>query len=302
MLKWFTPRKIGQLQEVVVEQCNELLDPLMRKPQLDVVQDFALPLAIRVIAHILGVPEDYYGRFQQLGDAAAKMLDPFLGPEEKAAGNAASAEILDYFKKLYDDRRRDPREDFMSGLLNPPPGETQLTDAELLANAQFILLAGYETTVGMIGSGVNMLIDRPEFWQAMRDDDALVPNLVEETLRIESPVQMTPRIAREDVTFYGLDVPAGARVMSVLAAANRDPQMFPEPSRFDPTRENANRHVSFVVGPHHCLGSALARLEGVVAFRSLLARLPELQRAGPPVRRPNFIARGLTNLPVVVTS
>jgi cytochrome P450 len=150
----------------------------------------------------------------------------------------------------------------------------------------------------MIGSGVDILVDRPDYWQAMHDDPALAANVVEETLRIESPVQMTPRIASEDMQFLGFDVPAGARVMSVLAAANRDPDTFPDPTRFDPWRANANRHVSFVVGPHHCLGSSLARLEGVVAFRSLLARMPEIRRAAPAVRRPNFIARGLTNLPV----
>ncbi len=302
MVKWFTPRKIAQLHDVVVEQCDDLLDPLMKQPQFDVVQDFALPLAIRVIAHILGVPSEYHPRFKELGDAAAKMLDPFLGPEESAAGYAASEEILQYFKTLYDERRKVPGDDFMSGLLNPGPSDAPLTDSELLANAQFILLAGYETTVGMIGSGTNILIERPDYWKAMQGDDDLVANVVEETLRVESPVQMTPRIARENVSWNGFDIPEGARVMSVLAAANRDPRMFPDPARFDPWRENANRHVAFVVGPHHCLGSSLARLEGAVAFRSLLTRLPELHRAGEPKRRPNFIARGLTNLPVAVPS
>ena len=296
---WFSPRTIKALEDVVATQCDELLDPVMAKGEFDLVQEFALPLAIRVIASILGVPASYYDRFQELGDAASRMLDPYLTPEQNAVGRAASDEIVEYFTVLYDERRSEPGNDLLSTLLFPSDGETEVTEAELLANAQFVLLAGYETTVGMIGSGVHMLLDRPDCWDAMRaDDDALVANVIEETLRLESPVQILSRRPAEDVEFLGFHIPADARVIPIIAAANRDPAMFPDPGRFDPRRDNANRHLAFVVGPHHCLGSSLARLEGQVAFRSLLKRMPEIRRAGPAVRRPNLVARGITNLPV----
>src|SRR4051794_1761663 len=302
MAKWFSPRTIEELDVVVTKFCDDLLDPVMARREFDLVQEYALPLAVKVIAYILGVPDTYHARFQELGDAAARMLDPFLTTEQTREGRAASAEMLDYFRELYDERRRDPGDDLLSALLVAGDDDKKLTQLELLANAQFVLLAGYETTVGMLGSGVNMLVDRPECWRAMRDDDALVPNVIEETLRLESPVQMVLRRAQHDVDFLGQHVPAGTRVLAVLAAANRDPAMFPDPARFDPWRDNANRQLSFVVGPHHCLGSALARMEGAIALRALLARMPEIHRAGPPVRRPNFIARGLTNLPLAVTT
>jgi cytochrome P450 len=298
MAKWFSPRTIEQLDAFVIKQCHDLLDPLMDKGELDVVQDYALPLAIKVIAQILGVPESYHARFHEVGDAAARMLDPFLPPEKLASARDASAEILDYFKDLYAERRRNPGDDLLSALLIAGDDNTKLTEMELLANAQFTFLAGYETTVGMIGSAVDMLLEEPDYWQAMGEDDALVANVVEETLRLEAPVQMALRRVDADVEFMGRPVAAETRVLAILAAANRDPAVFPDPARFDPWRDNANRHLSFVVGPHHCLGSSLARLEGAIALRTLRERMPEIRRAGPAVRRPNLVARGLLQLPV----
>jgi cytochrome P450 len=143
-----------------------------------------------------------------------------------------------------------------------------------------------------------MLVERPDHWSAMRHDDALVANVVEETLRLEAPVQMVLRRADADVEFCGQSVATDTRVLAILAAANRDPLMFADPARFDPWRENASRHLSFVVGPHHCLGSSLARLEGAIALRSLVERMPEIRRAAPSVRRPNLVARGLLQLPI----
>jgi hypothetical protein len=302
MSKGFTARQIDRLEELISKQCNELLDEVMPAGNFDVVEDYALPLALGVIAQILGVPDSYRDRFRVIGQAIARLLDPFLQPEEYEQARAASTEICEYFDTLYAERRRCPGEDLLSVLTAAADSDVRVTHDEQLANAQFILLAGYETTVGMIGSGTDLLLDRPEVWREMRADERLVGNVVEETLRVESPVQMTNRHNSEPLELLGFSVPTDSRVIAIMAAANRDPEVFPDPQRFDPWRENANRHLAFVVGSHHCLGSSLARLEGQIAFRTMLERMPEIRRPAPATRRPNLVARGLTNVPVAFST
>jgi cytochrome P450 len=301
MSKGFTARAIDRLEEMITKQCNELLDPVMAAGRFDVVEDYALPLALGVIAQILGVPESYRDQFRVIGKRIARLLDPFMLPDEYEEARQASADIVEYFGQLYDERRRCPGEDLLSVLTAAADTDVRVTPEEQLANAQFILVAGYETTVGMIGSGINMLLDRPDVWHEMHDDAKLVANVVEETLRIESPVQMTNRHNVEPLDLLGFEVPADSRVLAIMAAANRDPDVFPDPASFDARRENANRHLAFVVGSHHCLGSSLARLEGQIAYRTMLERMPEIRRAGPAQRRPQLVARGLTSVPVEFT-
>jgi cytochrome P450 len=149
---------------------------------------------------------------------------------------------------------------------------------------------------------MNLLLDHPDYWDVMRGDNALIANVVEETLRLESPVQIMNRRTVEEFDFAGRQIASGASVLVAIAAANRDPSVFSDPARFDPRRENANKQLAFTIGAHHCMGSSLARLEGLVAFRTLLERMPEVRRAAPAQRRPHLVARGFTNVPVAFTS
>jgi cytochrome P450 len=195
MSKGFTPRAIEQLSELIVDRCNMLLDEAAGGDVFDVVQDYALPLAIGVIADILGIPQEHRARFRELGNSVARVLDPYLPAEELASLRTSSTAMLEYFDQMLGERRREPMEDLMSVLAAAEHEQVRVTPAEQRANAQFILLAGYETTVGMIGSGINILVDHPDVWSAMRGDTELVRKVVEEVLRLESPVQITNRRA-----------------------------------------------------------------------------------------------------------
>jgi cytochrome P450 len=152
----------------------------------------------------------------------------------------------------------------------------------------------------MLGSAINILVGRPDVWQLLQDRPDLVPNTIEEVLRMESPVQMVQRVAMEDIEIAGYPVAKGLRVIGIVGAANRDPSTFAEPDVFDPMRDNANRHLAFLVGPHHCLGSSLARLEGQVALTKMMERMPEIRRKSDAVRRPHLVVRGLAQVPVEV--
>lgn len=300
MAKWFTPRQVEKLAGSLAEHCEQLLADALKRGSFDVVQDYALPLSVQVIATILGIPEHYYPRFRELSDVVGRGYEPFLSGGEQADLDAALVEILEYLDHLYGERRRQPGDDLLTALLNAGDDATRLSNDELLVNAAFILAAGYLTTAGMIGSGMNILLDHPDVWQEMRDNDVLIANIVEEVTRLESPVQLVNRRTTVGFDFCGVHIPAESRVLLLIAAANRDPQVFADPHRFNPWRDNASRHVAFTVGAHHCLGSSLARMEGLVAFRTLANHFPDIQRAGPAIRRPNLITRGFTHVPIAI--
>jgi cytochrome P450 len=299
MGKGFGPRSITRLTGVIEEECDRLLDLAEKKGEFDAVGDYALPLAVRVIASILGMPTSYDEQLRTLGPAVSRLIDPWLSPEQWEITKAASVEILDCFRELIEERRRSPGgDDLITTMLEATETDIALTEQELLANCEFILLAGFETTVGMIGSAFNILVDRPDIWQQLQDNPDLVPNTIEEVLRMESPVQMVQRLAVENIEIAGFAVAEGLRVIGIVGAANRDPAMFREPGVFDPTRENANRHLAFLVGPHHCLGSSLARLEGQIAITKMMERMPEIRRKSDAVRRPHLVVRGLAHVPI----
>jgi cytochrome P450 len=177
----------------------------------------------------------------------------------------------------------------------------RLTDNELLVNCQVILVAGFGTMVGMISSGMNILVDRPDLWERLRADRSLVPNLVEEVLRLESPIQMTPRHVAEDVDLGGCRIVGGRRALIVEGAANRDPRTFPDPTKLDLDRDNAGKNLAFAGGPHYCLGAALARLQGRIVFDVMLSRMPQVSRAGAAERRQLLTARGFNTVPIAVS-
>ncbi|HXV94267.1 MAG TPA: cytochrome P450 [Pseudonocardia sp.] len=292
----FRPRLTGAYRGRMEEVAERLLDAVDRDG-FDVVRDLASPLPITVITDLLGVDEGDHATFVAYGQAIGLALSGVSSARQARELQDATADLTALFTELARRRREDPREDLVSVLVAAHDTEA-LTAPELVALCQLLLIAGFETTVNLVGSAVHLLLDHPDQWAALAADPDLAPGAVEETLRHQSPVQGTTRVAREDVELAGQRLPAGSVVLLLLGAANRDPEVFPEPHRFDITRTTASEHLAFSSGIHYCLGAALARAEGEVALRALATRMPRLRRAGRPRHRVGATLRGLVELPV----
>ncbi len=296
----FTPRAVAASEPMVQRTADALLDRLAATPgPVDLVTGYAAPLPVLVIADLLGVPGDRREDFLRWGAAAAATLDPGLPYRRYVAAERSIREmhgfLADHFAKL----RREPGEDLVSRLVGLPDDEA-LTERELHATVLLLLGAGFETTVNLLGNAVVLLDAHREQWEALAADPSGWPNAVEEVLRIDSPVQITGRTVLRDLTLDGRPVPAGSRVTILLGAANRDPGVFERPDRFDVRRDNAREHLAFSAGAHYCLGAGLARLEAVVALRTLAERFPRLRVTGTPERRDLQTLRGFEHLPVTL--
>ena len=269
----FTPRAIERLNARVAEITTELLDDLERNPRPDLVNDVATELPVAVITEILGLPTDARPQVREWGYSLAPLLD--FGTGWKTFHHAIEQlREVDSYAAQFIERARDgdPGDD--------PFGRVaaggELTHREFAANAALLVGAGFETTVNLIGNGIVLLLEHPQQLGLLRDDPGLWPAAVEEILRFESPVQMLVRTARRDVEIDGQRIPAGAMFVLLMNGANRDPAVFTDPGRFDITRPNARDHLAFGSGIHGCLGAALARIEGVIALRTLFERFPGL--------------------------
>ncbi|WP_024799886.1 cytochrome P450 [Nocardia sp. BMG51109] len=292
----FTPRAIGRLRDRVESVTAELLDALPSRGSADLVAAYASQVPIAIISEMLGFPDSERERFLAWGDAASPLLD--IGPSWPTIRTASAALLsMDgYLDEHIARLRREPGEDILSGLVTA--GE--LDDRELKASATLLMGAGFETTVNLISNGVALLVNHPDQLARLREEPELWPNAVEEVLRFDAPVQNTGRINRDDIELAGVPVRAGSTVMLLLAGANRDPQVFEDPHRFDITRANAKDHLTFSSGIHVCLGASLARMEGAYALRALFERFPDLQLDGPPQRRPLFTLHGYSHMPVLL--
>ena len=300
--KAFTPRHVARLREHIQAICDELLDAVDGSGRMDVMADLATQLPAIVIAELLGVPAEDRLRFKAWSNDLVSLLgnpDPTGAMERFERGLDG---LLSYLRGIIAERRRAPRDDLISGMIAAQEARDALTDAELLATSNLLLVAGHETTTNLIGNGLLALLRHPDQLARLRAEPDLVPTAVEEMLRWDSPVQATVRVATDAVTLDGQTIPAGALVVAMIGAANRDPAVFADAERFDVGRTD-NRHLSFGFGPHFCVGAPLARLEGEVVFRTLLARYPAIRLATDDVRhRPNFALRGLLALPVELGS
>ena len=288
----FTARRVAALRDVITEQAAELIKAMPGRA--DFVSAFAYPLPIAVICALLGVPDTDRQWFRQRAADLTVVLEPISTEEEMRGADAAGRELEDYFAGLIAQRRRDPQEDLTSALA---AGDSGLTGAELLANLVLLLVAGFETTTNLLGTGLKLLLDRPEHAERLRADPSLAPAYVEEILRFDSPVQLTTRFTSVPLDLDGQDLPAGAALTMLLGSANRDPARYPDPHRFDPDRPNI-QPVSFGGGAHYCLGAPLARLEAQVAFPLLLTMLPGLAVDGEPRMRDRLVLRGFATLPI----
>ena len=296
----FTPRATAAFEPVVQRTADALLDALeLRSGTVDLVDTYAAQLPVLVIADLLGVPVERREDFLRWGAAAAATLDPGLPFGRYVAAERALRAMHGFLREHFERLRRDPADDLVSRLVGLPEDEA-LTERELHATVMLLLGAGFETTVNLLGNAVVLLDAHRDQWQALREDPAGWDNAVEEVLRHDSPVQITGRTAKTDTVVAGREVRAGTRVTVLLGAANRDPEVFDDPTRFDVTRANARDHVAFSAGIHYCVGAGLARLEGVVGLRTLTERFPDLRVSGRPVRRDLQTLRGFERLPVVL--
>lgn len=296
----FTPRRVEALRGRVEELVAEVLDPLSGgTAEVDLLDELGFPLPVRVIGELVGVPAEDQPRFRWLVRDAASSLELNADAEVMAAAGAALGEMTDYFDWLVEVRRDDPRDDLLSALIAVEEEGDRLTHAELIANVILLFAAGFETTTNLIGNGVVALTSHPEALERVRADRSLVPGAVEEILRYDSPVQVDGRTALVDTTLPdGTPVAEGQWVLTLLGAANRDPDRFPDPDAFDPARPD-NVPLSFAWGVHHCLGANLARVEGQSVLAALLDRFRTIEVLDDPPRwRRTLTLRGLEGLRV----
>ncbi len=303
----FTPRAVAALREGVEQTAANLLDDLADQSGasdvVDIVGRYCSLLPVAIISDILGVPERDRRRVLEFGELAAPSLDiglPWRQYRSVQQGVAGfNSWLADHLRQL----RRTPGDNLFSQLIEMAEtgsAETHLDQDELQGIAGLVLVAGFETTVNLLGNGIRLLLDAPGQAETLRQRPELWPNAVEEILRLDSPVQLTARVARNDVEVAGMPVQAGELVVIYLAAANRDPSVFGDPHRFDVARPDAGRHLAFSGGRHFCLGAALARAEGEVGLRTFFDRFPEVRAAGAGSRRDTRVLRGWSSLPVAL--
>jgi cytochrome P450 len=299
--KAFTPRVVEQMRSHIQQIVDGLLEAVQPKGAMDVVADLAYPLPVTVICEMLGVPDDDRERFREWTVDIARSLDAIAlptGPEVIERGLAARHALAGYFRILIAERRRQPRGDLLSELIAAEEQGDRLTEGELMATILLLFVAGHETTVNLIGNGTLALLRHPDQLRRLRDDPSLIPGAVEELLRYDGPVQRTGRSCSAEVELGGRTIPENSVVLGIIGAANRDPAVFPDPDRLDVARAE-NRHLAFGWGIHFCLGASLARLEGQIAFGTVLRRLPRLALAtAAPEWRQASALRGLKALPV----
>jgi cytochrome P450 len=299
----FTPRRIEGLRAATEAITAELLDAMPADgTPVDLIQAFAYPLPVRVICRLLGIPEADEAVFTGWSHGIARSLDPSVlrSPAIDATIDQARSELRAYLGALLEFRRKSPGDDLLSGLAAVEADGDRISSGEVLSLAVLLLVAGHETTVNLLGNGVLALLRAPDQLALLRRSPDLVGPAVDELLRFDGPVQITQRIATEDMEVVGCQVRRGDEILLVLGAANRDAAVFAEPDRLDVTRD-ARRHVGFGGGIHHCLGAVLARMETQIALAALLDRFGRIDLAGVPVRRPTFTLRGLESLPVALS-
>ncbi|MFF7215178.1 cytochrome P450 [Streptomyces sp. NPDC008238] len=295
--KAFTARRVAELEPRVQGIADELLDAILPAGRADLVEDFAVPLPVTVISELLGVPVSDRYDFQRWTD---DMVLQGPQPPDPAKIEAAWQQMHRYLTALLEAKRADPGDDLLSALIATHDDEQRLDRHELVSMTFLLLVAGYITTVNLIGNGIAALLTHPDQLRMLREDPELLPGAIEEFLRWDGPVNPgIARFAREDLTIAGVAIPRGATVVVASAIADRDPARFADPDRLDVTRAD-NAHLAFGHGIHYCLGAPLARLEGRIAVGTVLRRLPGLALAVPAEElhwRPRVL-RGPARLPV----
>jgi cytochrome P450 len=302
MSRAFTPKRIRDLEPRIRELTHALLDRAAGKSEIEIMSDLATPLPVMVIAEMLGVPPLEYEQFKHWSDRIVESDNTPPGMPLPADIKQAANDLRAYFGGEIERRRREPGDDLISALVAAHDEAEALSADELLAFVILLLLAGNETTTNLIGNGMLALGRNPEQLEMLRNDPSMMPRAVEEMLRYDGPVQATVRHNHEPVEIGGASIAPETMVFVILAAANRDPAHFRRPDAFDITREPEG-HLAFGDGIHFCLGAALARLEGAIAFGSMIERFPRLRLAEPdaaPKYKGSYFLRGLSALKVAI--
>jgi len=308
--KAFLPKRVAQLEDSIRKIANDLIDAFINDGKVDLVEQFAVGVPLTVIADALGVDRADMPKFKKWSDDSVAPLSGMLTPERQIECAHSRIEFQKYMVDRVREREENLRDDLLSDLVQArfDSGERAgegMTMAEMLDVIAQLLVAGNETTTKLIAAATLMLVENPEQMAKVRADHSLIPNLVEEALRMEAPVQMLPRFTKDDVEVGGVVIPKGSVVMAMYGCANRDGGKYPNPDMFDIERDNARTQLAFGQGPHFCVGAALARSEARIAFELLLSRLNNIALANvdtPTHRELSMTLRGLTNLHLTFTS
>ena len=296
--KAFTARTVERLRQRIQQIVDGLLDEVADQRGMEAIVDFAYPLPITVIAEMLGVPASDRDFFRDASSKIAVALGPLNDVNVAMAALEGRNQLIGYFNDLIPKRKGDPRDDLISAMLAAEEAGDFLSHGELLAMLLLLLVAGHETTVNLIGNGLLALLRHPEQAERLRTDESIERSAVEEFLRYDSPVQFTGRLVMEDFELGGHTIKKGMGLSTIVASANRDPDVFTDPDVLDLGRDPCP-HLSFSAGIHYCLGAQLARLEGQIALSTVVRRFPNMQIATEDLEwRPAPILRGLVALPV----
>jgi cytochrome P450 len=300
--KVFTPRAIGTWRDRTERVVDELLVAAAEQGSMDVMAEFALPLPVRIISEMLGMPSHDTGQLRTWSHTITKGLDPTLTAEEDEAATVDGRAMFDYVAQVVEDKRKDPRDDILTALIHAEEAGDRLDTEEIVAQVMLLYVAGHETTANLIGNGVTHLFRFPEQLDLLRADPGLDANAVEEVLRFEGPAHFTRRVNRDPLEIDGVTIPEASLITLALASANRDPRKWgPTADVLDIARPGANEHVSFGGGSHFCLGNALARLETQVALPRLVRSFPRMQPAyEEPAWTSRITLRGVGSLPVAL--
>ncbi|MCY3610784.1 MAG: cytochrome P450 [Gemmatimonadetes bacterium] len=296
----FTPRSVAKMEDYIRAAAHALLDEVDGQDEFDLMTAYAGPLPTLVIARMIGVPESDLDRFKVWSGHLARALEPLLTPEEEEQVHQNDRQLADYHGEIIEQRRRDPRDDLISRLVEAEEQGDKLTLDEMTVMLRLLLIAGNETTTNLIGNGLRALLRSPDQLALLRERPELMAAAVEELLRYDSPVQLDMRFATRDLEIGGRSVRAWTMIAPAIGAANRDPERFQRPDDLDITRSDAG-NISFGRGIHHCLGAPLARLEGRIALEVLLERFDRIGfGTRPPEYRPSIVLRGLEHFDIRV--
>jgi cytochrome P450 len=293
----FTPRRMAGYTALIDKAIHRLLDRAEVQGEFDLMAGFASPLPISVMAHLLGLPDEPE-KFRRLGSTIAGGLDGIYSLSQARMLAAADAELRDTFDDLLNRRAAEPGDDLVSALVAEQG--SKITAEELAPLVRLLLIAGFETTVNAIGNGMRWLLADREQWELLVADPSRASAVAEEVLRFDPPVQQTARVAHTEIEVGGVALRKNQWVITILAAAGRDPEVYPDPGRFDITRDSPAEHLAFSGGIHYCLGSPLARMELAQAFRALAERVPDIRLAAPITMRRGATLRGPLQFPVTV--